>query len=133
MGHLYSALEYNGHTDAGLAGVRNVAVDAFGNLFISDNAAHRIRRVDNVTGLISTFAGTGTAGFSGDGGAATSAMIRAPLGIAVELTDITLICKHFNQTPVRAHAGAGAHCDGVALANRRWRSVASAVAVVCDL
>jgi hypothetical protein len=62
-----------------------------------------------------------------------SRQIYNPLGIAVELTDITLICKHFNQTPVRAHAGTGAHCDGVAFANRRWRSVALAVAVVCDL
>ena len=54
------------------------AADAGGNLFLSDSNNQRVRRVDAVTGLISTVAGNGTSGFGGDGGAATSAMLDTP-------------------------------------------------------
>ncbi len=60
-----------------------VAVDAAGNLYISDRANQRIRKVD-AAGNISTVAGTGKPGFSGDGGAAALAMIKNPSGIAVD-------------------------------------------------
>lgn len=59
-----------------------VAVDASGNLYITSNA--RIRKVDAVTGNISTIAGTGTAGYSGDGGLATNAAVNGPQAIAVD-------------------------------------------------
>jgi uncharacterized protein (TIGR03437 family) len=59
-----------------------VAVDAAGNLYITSNA--RIRKVDAVTGIISTIAGTGTAGFSGDGGLASLAAINGAQSIAVD-------------------------------------------------
>jgi uncharacterized protein (TIGR03437 family) len=59
-----------------------VAVDAAGNLYITSNA--RIRRVDAVSGNISTIAGTGAAGFSGDGGLATLAEINGAQSIAVD-------------------------------------------------
>ncbi|RYE82797.1 MAG: hypothetical protein EOO65_04970, partial [Methanosarcinales archaeon] len=51
-------------------------------LYIADNNNHRIRRVDEA-GNISSVAGTGTAGFSGDGGPATAAMLKNPNGVAV--------------------------------------------------
>ena len=54
-----------------------------GNLFIADTGNHRIRRVDP-TGTISTVAGTGSAGFSGDGGAATAAQLRSPEAVALD-------------------------------------------------
>jgi hypothetical protein len=60
-----------------------VAVDAIGNLYIADTDNNRIRRV-SPSGIISTFAGNGLAGFSGDGGPATSAMLKQPAGIAVD-------------------------------------------------
>ncbi len=60
-----------------------VAVDAAGNLYISDTFNHRIRKV-SPGGIISTFAGTGTGGFSGDGGPATSAMLYEPRGLALD-------------------------------------------------
>jgi sugar lactone lactonase YvrE len=63
-----------------------VASDAEGNLYIADTINHRIRRVDAATGLISTIAGNGTKGFSGDGGAATAAEITFPSGVAVDAT-----------------------------------------------
>ena len=62
----------------------DVAVDAWGDLFIAEFNGNRIRRVDGITGIITTVAGTGTAGFSGDGGPATSANLTAPMGVAVD-------------------------------------------------
>ena len=60
------------------------ASDAQGNLYIADTINHRIRRVDASTGLISTIAGNGVNGFSGDGGPAIDAEISFPVGIAVD-------------------------------------------------
>ena len=57
-------------TEASLNAPRGIALDASGNLFIADASNHRIRRVDAVTGVITTIAGTGEEGFSGDGGPA---------------------------------------------------------------
>ncbi len=61
-----------------------VAADGAGNLYIADTGNHRIRKVDAATGIISTVAGTGVSGYSGDGGAATSAQIDLPSGVAVD-------------------------------------------------
>ncbi len=56
---------------ANLSGPRGVAVDAAGNLYIADQDNHRVRRVDAVTGTITTVVGTGGREFSGDGGSAS--------------------------------------------------------------
>jgi len=61
---------------------QGVAVDAFGNLYIADAGNHSIREVSN--GVITTVAGIGTAGNSGDNGPAASAQLNAPQGIAVD-------------------------------------------------
>ena len=60
---------------------RGVFVDAAGNVFIADTENHRIRVVDGATGDIDTLAGTGTAGYSGDGGLATNAQLDSPRGV----------------------------------------------------
>lgn len=60
-----------------------VAVDAAGNVYITDNGNNKIRKV-NTAGIISTFAGTGFHGYGGDGGAATNASLTSPSGIAVD-------------------------------------------------
>ena len=60
-----------------------VVVDSSGNLYISDSSANRIRKVDS-SGVITTVAGTGTGGYSGDTGQATAAQIRTPQGIALD-------------------------------------------------
>ena len=61
-----------------------VAVDGAGNLFISDSSNHRIRGVDATTGIITTVAGTGLQGFSGDGSPATEARLLFPDGVALD-------------------------------------------------
>lgn len=68
-------------TSAGLNGPTSVFVDAAGNMFIVDHLNSRIRKVTS-SGVISTFAGIGTAGFSGDGGTALLAQLNNPMGIA---------------------------------------------------
>jgi sugar lactone lactonase YvrE len=61
-----------------------IEIDKSGNLYIADTGNSRVRRVDAVTGIISTIAGTGTAGFSGDGGPATAAKMREPIDLAFD-------------------------------------------------
>jgi hypothetical protein len=78
---------YNGDgipaTEAWLAFPMGVAVDKAGNLFIADWLNNRIRKVDT-SGIISTVAGNGNIGFSGDGGPATSATIWSDLDVSVD-------------------------------------------------
>jgi uncharacterized protein (TIGR03437 family) len=70
-------------TSAQLGATGGVAVDAAGNLFVPDGDNHRIRRV-SPNGTVTTVAGNGTGGYSGDGGPATSAQLFTPLGVAVD-------------------------------------------------
>jgi len=60
---------------------QGIASDLNGNLYVSDAADHRVRKV-SPQGIISTVAGTGVQGFSGDGGAATAAQLNSPYGLA---------------------------------------------------
>ncbi len=55
-----------------------------GNLYIGDQYNHRIRKVTVSTGIVTTFAGTGTASYSGDSGAATSATLSTPAGVTLD-------------------------------------------------
>ncbi len=75
---------YSGDGGAGTAAKLNnptgVTVDASSNIYIADYSNNRIRRV-NPSGIITTLAGTGTAGYSGDGGAATAAQLNLPTGV----------------------------------------------------
>ncbi len=57
-------------------------MDSAGNLYIADTGNNRIRKVSN--GVITTVAGNGIAGFSGDNGPATSAQLNYPMGVAVD-------------------------------------------------
>ncbi|MEK7351974.1 MAG: hypothetical protein AAB177_13960 [Nitrospirota bacterium] len=73
-----------------------VAVDVEGNVFVADSFNNRIRRVDARTGVITTVAGIGHQGFSGDGGLATEASLDSPGGVAVDATGNILIADTFN-------------------------------------
>jgi sugar lactone lactonase YvrE len=77
-------------TEAGLCGPNDVALDASGNMYISDGGTycsgpggHTVRKVDP-EGTITTVAGTGEEGHSGDGGPATSARLTYPVGLAFD-------------------------------------------------
>ena len=61
-----------------------VAVDSAGNLYIADTGNSRIRKVSVANGTITTVAGNGTSGFTGDGSSATSAELNRPVGVAVD-------------------------------------------------
>ena len=70
-------------TSATLSGPAGIVFDSAGNLYISDSGNNVIRKVAP-DGTISTFAGSGTAGYSGDGGSARLASMKAPQGLALD-------------------------------------------------
>lgn len=76
--------------------VPQLAFDNSGNLLITDSGNNRVRQVTTATGVISTIAGTGTAGFSGDNGPATSAQLNFPSGVLVNNVNQIFIADSFN-------------------------------------
>jgi hypothetical protein len=74
----------------------NVLVDAQGNLFIADNGNAAIREVNASTGVITTVAGTGTPGYTGDGGPAISAKLWAPSSLALDVHGNLFIADAYN-------------------------------------
>ena len=76
-------LDGNNATNVPLRSPIAVAVDVTGSLFIADSEDNRVRKV-NSAGIISTFAGTGVPGYSGDRGKATLARLGGPIGVAVD-------------------------------------------------
>ncbi|MCA1683550.1 MAG: right-handed parallel beta-helix repeat-containing protein, partial [Actinobacteria bacterium] len=94
-------------TAARLGTPRSIAVDRAGNLFIADLYAHRIRRVDAVSGIITTVAGTGISGLSGDGGPATSAQLAYSSGVALDGAGNMFIADEGNQRIRRVDAVTG--------------------------
>jgi sugar lactone lactonase YvrE len=92
---------YGGDGGAAVAASLNmpheIQFDSVGNLYIAERDNHVVRRVDAKTGMISTLAGTGAPGFSGDGGPAARAQLRQPHSIAVDPKGRLLICDIGNQ------------------------------------
>lgn len=80
-------------TDAALNMPHEIQFDRAGHLYVAERDNHVIRKVEAGTGVISTFAGTGADGFSGDGGPASRAQLRAPHSIAIDPRgDRLLLC-----------------------------------------
>jgi sugar lactone lactonase YvrE len=94
-------------TEALLISADDVVADRYGNLFICDTDHHRVRRVDAVSGRISTVAGVGTAGYSGDGGLATLAMLNLPIGLSIDADGNLFIADTNNQRLRRVDATTG--------------------------
>ncbi len=81
----------------------DVAIDFSGRLVIGDNRNNAVRRVD-AGGDITTIAGTGIAGYSGDGGPATAALIRTPQGLDVDGTGSLYIAEAYNHVIRKVNA-----------------------------
>ncbi len=85
-----------------------LALDAAGNLYIADSGNNRIRRVDAATQIITTVAGNGVAGFSGDGGAGTAAMLNFPKGLVADSASGSLLIADFLNHRIRSlNVGSG--------------------------
>jgi sugar lactone lactonase YvrE len=80
---------------AEIASPQDLAFDRQGNLYFTDSYNHRVRRV-GTDGVITTVAGTGKAGYSGDGGPATRAGLSNPQGVAVDRDGDVLVADTFN-------------------------------------
>lgn len=94
-------------TDAVLQQPTAVALDAAGNLYIAETHANLVRKVSLATGMISTVAGTGTAGYSGDDNAATSAALNAPAGITANAVGDLFIADTGNNVIRRVYGLGG--------------------------
>jgi NHL repeat-containing protein len=84
---------------------RTLAVDALGNVYVADTYNHSIRKIDT-QGVITTVAGTGNPGYSGDGGPATAAKLETPHSVALDADGILYIADSPNQRIRKVdHAG----------------------------
>lgn len=92
-----------------------LAFDSTGNLYIADAGDNLIREI-SVTGVISTAAGSGTEGYSGDGGAATSAELDTPSGVAVDASGNLYIADTLNNCIRKVSGGTIATIAGTGVA-----------------
>lgn len=90
-------------TSAKLGKPKDMDFDAAGNLYIADTNNNRIRKV-SAAGIISTFAGNGSAGYAGDGGPATSARLQTPYGVDLDAAG-NLYIADYNNERVRLVSG----------------------------
>lgn len=82
-------------TNAWLWGPNDLAFDAAGNLYVADTLNHRVRKIDR-DGVISTLAGTGSPGFSGDGGPASQAQLNFPRGLTASPDGFVYVADFYN-------------------------------------
>lgn len=94
-------------TQATLAAPHEIVFDKNGDLYIAERDNHVIRKIDMKTGVISTVAGTGKAGFSGDGGSGTTAVLNQPHSIFLDRDGTLLICDIGNHRIRRLYLDTG--------------------------
>jgi trimeric autotransporter adhesin len=93
--------------NAAIGNPNGMALDSSGNFYFSDPFNHVVRRIDGQTGIITTVAGSGTVGFSGDNGPATSARLQRPLGITLDASGNLFIADSANNRIRRVDAASG--------------------------
>lgn len=124
--------------DAEIRGGGGLAVDKWNNIYLADGGNHRVRKI-TTDGVIRTIAGTGVAGYNGDGISALSAKLNQPQGVGVDDTGNIYICDRMNfrlrkvdtfgnistiaGTGVMGYAADGARADTAAI-NESWYVVA---------
>jgi len=91
-----SGLGDGGPATAAVISAIGLSLDSLGNIYIVDIDSQRIRKVNASTGIISTIAGNGIAGFSGDSGPATNAELDDPIGVAVDKKGNVYIADYLN-------------------------------------
>ena len=94
-------------TEASLGAPHELLFDSRGDLYIAERDNHVVRKVNMKTGVISTVAGTGMAGFSGDGGPGVKAQLRQPHSIVLDRDGTMLICDIGNHRIRRLHLDTG--------------------------
>ena len=92
---------------AQLASPHGSALDRHGNIYIADLKNDRIRKVDASTGIITTVAGNGEHGYSGDGGPATQAMLASPIAVTCNADGDLYIADHRNSRIRKVDAATG--------------------------
>ena len=92
---------------AQLASPHGSALDRHGNIYIADLKNDRIRKVDGATGIITTVAGNGEHGYSGDGGPATEAMLASPIAVTCSADGDLYIADHRNSRIRKVDAATG--------------------------
>ena len=93
--------------NAQIASPHGTALDRHGNIYIADLKNDRVRRVDASTGIITTVAGNGEHGYSGDGGPATEAMLASPIAVTAGPDRDLYIADHRNSRIRRVDAATG--------------------------
>lgn len=125
-------------TAAKFRNIANVTEDTAGNLFIADDFANVIRKVDVTTGIITTAVGTGTMGYSGDGGYATAATLNSPISMFFDDSDNLIFSDELNNvvrkvsatgiiTTIYGNGIAGYSADGTAADTASLDNIASIV------
>ena len=94
-------------TSAQVHGPTGVWVDGSGNVYIAEYTGHTVRKIDGGTGVITTIAGTGSPGSTGDGGPATSATLNAPYGVSVDASGNVYIAELSGGNIRKIDAGTG--------------------------
>jgi len=85
----------------------DIALDDTGNIYVSDDVDHCVRKITIATNIITTIAGTGTAGYSGDGGASNLAKINHPYGVTVDDSNNIYIPDYYNHCIRKITASTG--------------------------
>jgi sugar lactone lactonase YvrE len=105
--HTIAGNGIQGSSTGQLSTPEGLALDASGNLFIADTGNNRIQRLDAITAAVTTIAGTGQQGYFGDNGAATSAKLFLPIGLAVNAAGDILIADALNLRIRKIATGTG--------------------------